>query len=164
MLSLDKYILYKTKGGQPELIEIFYKSFVKSIKTRFEQNLSFINRCLDEFYRTQSTPLRETQFCVEQVRKIKLKLDKLENIDLPRFLTHLIKLQKTGEVQKVREKYKVRDLKELKGLGHLFKAFPDYLDQKLQCLSYSRIFDKMDYSSFFFDKNGKNLFIQYITI
>lgn len=154
-MSLDKYILYKTKGGNPELIDVFYKSFVKSIKIRFEQNLSFINRCLDEFYRAQATPLRETKFCVKLVEKIIIKFHKLENLDLPRFLTHLVKLQKTGEIETIRQKYKNRDLKELKGLGHLFKAHPEYLEKRLERLTISRIFDKMNYSSFFFDKEGK---------
>lgn len=138
------------------MIDTFYRSFVKSIKARFEQNLRFINRCLNEFYRAQTTSLREPQFCLTFVSEIKLKLDKLEHLDLPRFLSHLVKLQKSGEVQVLRKKYEARDLKELKGLGYLFKAFPDYLDQRLQRLAISRVFDKTNYSSFFFGQEGKS--------
>jgi hypothetical protein len=152
---MEKYILYKTKGGNPELLDIFYRNFVRPIKTRFEHNLNFINRCLDEFFHVQTTPRRETQFCVDQVKKIKLKLDLLEDIKFPRFESYCKKLGEKDYINTLKEKYKSRDTKNLAGLGNLFSAFPCYLDIRLHNLTLSRVFDKMGYSNFFFDSQSK---------
>lgn len=151
---MQKYIMYKTKQGDPELMDIFYRSFVRPIKVRFEHNLNFINRCLDEFYHVQTTPRRETQYCVDQVEKIKLKLDKLEYIEFPRFKSYCKKLTETDHINTLKEKYKNKDVKNLGGLGNLFSAFPDYMNIRLHNLTLSRIFDKMGYSSFFYNSDS----------
>jgi hypothetical protein len=133
---------------------------VRPVKVRFEHNLNFINRCLDEFFHVQTTPRKETQFCVQEVKKLKLKLDKLEDIKFPRFLSYCKRLQQEDEIQKIKEKYKAKDLKELSGLGNLFSAFPEYMNHRLHNLTLSRIFDKMEYSSFFYNSQSKSKYSQ----
>jgi hypothetical protein len=92
------------------------------------------------------------------VKDFKEKLNQLEKISLPRFDVFCKKLEEKGEMGPLKEKYKTRDLKELKGLGNLFSVFPEYLDFRLENLTLSRLFDRQNYSSFFFKKGGKCFF------
>ena len=146
--------MYKTKGGKPDLIDVFYRSFVQPIKMGFEHNLGFINRCIDQFFQNQKTYLREPKFIEKRVKDFKKKLDQLEKINLPRFKAYCDKGQEKGEIQKMKEKYKARDLQTLKGLGNLFTIFPEYLDYRLENLCLSRMFDKINYASFFLKDKG----------
>lgn len=147
--------MFKTKNCDPEMLNIFYRNFVRPIKIRFDHNLNFINRCLDEFFRMQDSPLRETKFCVSEVKNLKNKLDKLEKIDLPRFLSQFRKLEDGQEIEGLRSKFKVKDLKDLDKLKFLFKEFPEYKERHLEYRVVSRVFDKMDYAKTFLDGKSK---------
>lgn len=136
------------------MLNIFYRNFVRPIKIRFDHNLSFINRCLNEFFRMQEGPLRETKFCVNEVRKLKAKLTSLEKIDLPRFSSFVQKLQENNEIAKLAEKFRPKDKKELETQENLFKEFPEYLEHHLNYRTNSRIFDKMDYANTFTDQKS----------
>ena len=69
-------------------IEELHRVLVLHLKNRCEENLHFSNKCFDEFYKIQMTPLKEPLKKEEKVKLFKLKMDLLHQIKIARFIEY----------------------------------------------------------------------------
>ena len=81
-------------------IEELHRVLVLHLKNRCEENLHFSNKCFDEFYKIQMTPLKEPLKKEEKVKLFKLKMDLVHQIKIARFIEYKYEFLKKKKAQK----------------------------------------------------------------
>jgi hypothetical protein len=135
-------------------LDIFYWNFVDPLRKQFDNNVGFINECIDEFYR-ECLSSEENEFKFKEVKNIKIKLDELEAIQLSR----LEKFYRE-EIQKEQNKFLVKKTKtfhmiRLNKLENLCKIHPEYTNKRLNNAVFSKIIEEKSFSSFFINSESK---------
>ena len=83
---MSDYIHYKTNKGNLKKLDIFYTNFILPIKLQFDSGVLFLNKCLEDYYKSRQTQTKSKTLSQEsEVTKYKKQLIELEILDLPRF-------------------------------------------------------------------------------
>lgn len=122
-------------------LEQIHKNIVHPLKQRCEEHVKFCNKCCDEFYKIQMTPLKE---CVEKEEKIKLfkiKIDLLHQIKIKRFIEYKGLMKSDIKFLDIKESIDLKHLKQINKFMNLLRVHPKYKEFWLERMEDSYLFD-----------------------
>lgn len=133
----------------------FHKFMVLGLKNRCEENVKFVNKCCDEFYRLQMTPLKEDSDLEQKIKLLKIKMDCLHQIKIQRFTKQREKMRKSEKFLKIKENLNLRHLKIISKYQNINRIHPTYKAFWIERMEDSYLFDNL----FLEDSKGiKNIF------
>lgn len=135
-------------------MNIFYNNFVMPVKLQFDFGIVFLNKCLEEYYKSKQNQTRRfNQHEEEQVRKYKEDLIALEELKVERYLKIKKKMLASKKYQTEMKAYFEKNQEKLKEKKYLLAKHPDYLKKMILYKFDSEIFKNIEYSrSIFNDK------------
>lgn len=140
--DLREFIKYKIHKREATL-QGFHRFMVIGLKNRCEENVKFVNKCCDEFYRLQMTPLKDTSDLEEKIKLLKIKMDCQHQIKIQRFIKKKDQIRKSDKFLKIKDNLELRHLKVISNYPNINRIHPTYKKFWLERMEDSYLFDNL---------------------
>ena len=135
-------MLHEVETKRKTLGEL-HRGLVIALKRRCEENIKFNNRCCDEFYKLQMTPLKEPPETEESVRLLKIKIDLQHQIKIQRFVRQKQGMRGSPEFLRVKDSLSAQHLRVANQFNNLLRVHPGYREFWLERMEDSYLFDSL---------------------
>jgi hypothetical protein len=122
-------------------LDTIHRKLVQPLKKRCEEHVKFCNKCCDEFYKIQMTPLKECVEKEEEIKLFKIKIDLLHQIKIKRFIEYKGEMKNDYKFLQIKESINLQHLKQINKFMNLLRVHPKYKEFWLERMEDSYLFD-----------------------